>query len=92
MTTYRCRFERWYHKIKSSRHAENECFYNMFGDALKLTSKVLCIGKLVKMVVMYGILVALHDYNHALLLKLKFENTCTFERSRKSAPLFCCTN
>ena len=71
--------------------AENECFYNMFGEAAKLTLQVLCRDKpqLVKYVNMYGIVVGAHDHKYAQLLKLEinfFEGTCTFKRCNKRVP------
>lgn len=65
--------------------AENECFYNMYGKAIKLATNVLSKGKVVKLVTMYGIVVAVHNHE-AQLLKLKidfFEGTSTFERCRR---------
>ena len=69
--------------------AENECFFNMFGEAAKLVSSVLCKGKIVHNVIIYGIVVATHKHQYAQLLRLKinfFESTCVFERCRKPAP------
>lgn len=66
--------------------AENEFFYNMFGEAAKLTLRVLCKGKLVQLVTIYGIVVAPHEHNHAQLLKLTMNfnpGVCTFNRCRK---------
>ena len=69
--------------------AENECIFNMFGEATKLTENVLSTGKIVRSVCIYGILVNAHQHQESLLLKLKmnyFEQNCTFERSRQSKP------
>lgn len=75
--------------------AENECFYNMFGEAAKLTLQVLCKGKVVKHVKMYGIVVASHEHRYAKLLKLEinyFEGMCTFERCNKRSPFMVLLN
>ena len=69
--------------------AENELFYNMFREAAKLMSKVLCKGRVVKYATIYGILVAVQKHRRAILLKLKinyFEGVCTFERCRSYIP------
>ena len=67
--------------------AENECIYNIFGEAVKLTANALSKGRIVKTVCMYGILVSIHNHQEALLFKLQiyfFERKCIFEISRKS--------
>ena len=66
--------------------AENECFFNMFGEAAKLFSSVLCKGKLVHNVIIYGIVVATHKHQYAQLLKLKIYFLRAPERCRKPAP------
>ena len=68
--------------------AENECYYNMFAEAIKLTMKILAAGKLVKKAVVYGIVVATHQHQHAQLLKLTIEfevRKCTFYKSATTA-------
>ena len=80
---------------KLDASAENETFYNMFGEAAKLTSRVLCKGKRVQLVTIYGILVSAHKHHQARLLKLKVDfiaGVCLFERCRKHAPFFVLLN
>ena len=77
------------HQLSAS--AENELFYNMFGEGAKLTTTVLCKGKRVELVTIYGILVQVHQHNKAKLFKLKIDfmaGICTFERCRKMVPFF----
>lgn len=69
--------------------AENECYMNMFGEEVKLTANALCKGKIVTTVCMFGILVAAHKHQRALLLKLNIDYTldqCTFMKSRICSP------
>ena len=69
--------------------AINETYYNMFGEAVKLTVNALSKGKLVKTATIYGILVTIHQNKEACLLKLTidyFNRACTFERSTATAP------
>ena len=68
--------------------AENECYYNMFAEAIKLTMKILAAGRLVKKTIIYGIVVVTHQHQHAQLLKftIDFEvRTCTFYKSATTA-------
>ena len=61
-------------KVKSNDNdvtAESECFYNMFGEAVKLTLSLLCKGRIVQTVTMYGIVVSAHNHSYAQVLKLK---------------------
>ena len=60
---------------------ENECFYNMFGEAIKLTLKSLAAGNMVVKATVYGIVVATHEYQYARLLNLEINLCCTFYRS-----------
>ena len=68
--------------------AENECYYNMFAEVIKLTMKVLAAGRIVKKAIVYGIVVATHQHQHAQLLKLTIDfevRTCTFYKSATTA-------
>ena len=55
--------------------AENECIFNMFGEATKLTENVLSTGKIVHSVCIYGILVNAHQHQESLLLKTILNRT-----------------
>ena len=69
--------------------AENECFYNMFGEAVKLILKTLQRGKLIVKVTVYEITVATHRHRFARLqsLEIDLENsTCVFKQSGSTAP------
>ena len=72
---------------KLDLQAENECFYNMFGEAIKLTLKFLAGGFLITTTNVYGILVAAHDKDYAVLLKLELkfeESSCKFYKCAES--------
>ena len=63
-------------------NAINECFYNMFGQGVNLAMKSLSSGNIVKHIVMYGIVVAVHLPEKAKLLQIimDFEsNTSQFK-------------
>ena len=68
--------------------AENECFYNMFIEGVKITVKSLVAGKVIKKVTIFGIVVAAHQPSFAHLLKLIIdyeERACTFYKSATTA-------
>ena len=66
--------------------AENECYMNMFGEAVKLTVNALCKGKIVTTVCMFGILVAAHKHQCVLLNIDYMLGQCTFKKSRICSP------
>jgi len=66
--------------------AENECFYNMFGQSTNLAMMAITSGKVVTKLSMYGIVVAVEKPNEARLLQLVMdfeENQCRFMRSHQ---------
>ena len=66
-------------KVGAVDATENELFYNMFGEAAKLASKVLCKGKMVRCITIYGIAVAVHKNRCAQLLKLILKEFVPFK-------------
>ena len=76
-------------KVKSvDSKAENETFYNMFAEAIKLTMKSLLGGHIIVKATVYGIVVATHEHEYATLLKveLNFEEArCLFYKCPDSA-------
>ena len=69
--------------------ANNECFFNMFGELVKILLKVLSSGRLIRKVKVFGIAVAAHDHQLAQLLILEIDmdlNTCVFKRGASKAP------
>ena len=70
---------------KTGDESENECFYNMFGQGVNLAMLAISNGQLVKIIEVYGIVVAVHQPDKARLLHilLDFEkNKCSFSRVR----------
>ena len=55
---------------KTTDSTENECFYNMFGQAINLAMKEICGGHLVQLINMYGIVVGIQEPNKARPLHL----------------------
>ena len=71
-------------KVKGITMAgENECFYNMFSEAVKLALKMLTTGKLIRKITVYGITMAAHQHEFARLLTLIMDfDTCTCKFNR----------
>ena len=64
----------------------NECFCNMFGSGTRLATMLLRMGKIVKEVTMYGIVVSMQDHTKVSTLKMTmdFSNSqCTYWRVRQ---------
>ena len=59
-------------KVKQLNQAAiNQCFYNMFGRGTRLATMVLCMGKLVNKVIMYGLVSAMEDRSSVKILQLE---------------------
>jgi len=77
----------------TTAETEKECFFNMFGEAVKLTLKSLASGKVIRSTTVYGIVAAAHHHEFVLLLILKInfeEGLCHFQRCSNNIPLKIC--
>ena len=66
----------------------NECYFNMFGEFVKILLKILASGRIVKKVKIFGIAVAAHNHQLAQLLILEVDmdrNICMFKRGASKA-------
>ena len=64
----------------------NKCFCNMFGSGTKLATMLLRMGKIVKEVTMYGIVVSMQDHTKVSTLKMTMDfsnRQCTYWRVRQ---------
>ena len=68
-------------KVKAvDAKAENEAFYNMFAEVIKLMMKSLAAGNIITKATVFGIVVATHEHQYATLLKIEFnfDDGCCF--------------
>lgn len=64
-----------------SEQGINECLFSMFGTEMRLATTQLKVGKIVKSVLIYGVVVSKNDPSHAVLLSLNMKfgsGTCEF--------------
>jgi len=64
----------------------NQCFCNMFGSGTKPATMLLRMGKIMKVVTMYGIVVSMQDHTKVSTLKMTMDflnSQCTYWRVRQ---------